>query len=73
MLKVSKQLIEVRRFSIELSQTGTHLAHVSNKPGVISQNVANRIQGIPGRRVKLCLLDQVGGYFEGRSHNADYG
>lgn len=73
MLEVSKQLIEVRGFFIELSQAGTHLAHISNKPGVISQNVANGIQGIPGRRVELCLLDQIGGYFEGRSHNADYG
>lgn len=71
-LQLGQTLVEVCGFIVDLGELGAHAARFSNKAGVVSENEANRVQGVPGGRVELGVFDQIFGDFEGRSHNADY-
>jgi hypothetical protein len=71
-LQICEPGIESGAFLVQLRNATTQLANLSHQSRVIRQNVLYGIGIAPACRVEVCLIDQVRGYFEGRSHNRDY-
>ncbi len=87
-LKFSNQLIELGRLSIELSNSDSQTAQISDHIRKSFKDVANGVEFVTGRGVKLCGFDEVSRNFEFyrsrhfrcmigevwmASHNTDYG
>jgi hypothetical protein len=71
-LKSRKSPVEIGAFMLEIGQAGAEFSHLSNEPRVILKDMANSIRGRAPWGIQLGLLDQMGRYFEGASHNGRY-
>lgn len=73
-LKFSNQLVKLGGLVVELLHARSQAADIRDAIRVLLQDVANRIERVPGRGVELGGFDQVGGDFERDrpSHNRPY-
>ncbi|ARS49013.1 hypothetical protein PSMEN_11620 [Ectopseudomonas mendocina] len=74
-MEFSNQLIELGGFVVQLLDATGEAPQIREAIRVLLQDVANSIEGMPGRGVELGGFDQVGGNFERyrrRSHNGTY-